>query len=208
VGWQDGQTNADRHEYDGLTFMHRRVDENGTVRAAAQQPDYQEVSMRASKSQSSLYIRSDSKAADVNIVEIVHESPGGDQKFFAVDGDGETQITNLAVGPAPLELLSDQMEVRATLEHNGLKFYDQDPNQAGDNFNMRVRGTVWMECSASSWTRGRLRKATTSQSAKGLVPMRKSSTSCEATAHGEFPPKLLQSDSRVGPTPHRVVLLF
>ena len=72
LGGQDGETDADRHLYDGLTFVHHRLDENGDARAEAQQPDYQHISLRATTDEASLYIRSDSKAANTNIVEFVH----------------------------------------------------------------------------------------------------------------------------------------
>ena len=167
LGGQDGET-ADRHEYDGLTFVHQRLDENGAARAQAQQPDYQHVAVRATTSQPSLYIRSNSKEENVNIVQFVHEPPGEDPKYFAVSGDGETQISNLVVGPAPLELLSDQMEVRATLEDTALKFYAADPNQAADNFNMKVSGA-----GLDGWFNIIMDKATASQS--NYITIRKGS---------------------------------
>ena len=87
-GAQNDQEGTDRHEYDGVTLSHQRLDANGTARADGQQTDKQMVSLRASKDQPNLFIEARAKTGNANIMEITKNSTTGTD-YLIVDADGD-----------------------------------------------------------------------------------------------------------------------
>ena len=138
-GGQNGQSAADRHTYDGVTLVgQERFDDGGSARADEQQTHKQTLFLRASPDQANIYIESRGKNNNVHMVDI--RSAGNNAVIIDKDGilaADEARVTHLTCNT--IDQVNAQEDVRFTLDDNhALKFYGQTPNQATDNYNLRL----------------------------------------------------------------------
>ena len=133
LGAQKDATGADRHKFDGLSFVHTRLDENEDERSDGEQTDLQKVTLRASKSAPSLYIEARSKDANVDILEIKKDT----SNYFIVDRNGNSFLSKAYIA-RDIDFWNSQGNIRASLDDSSLKFYTEDPNVAETNWAVRL----------------------------------------------------------------------
>jgi len=131
-GAENGETGNDRHEYDGLFMQHGRQDASGNIRPSAQQTDLQTVTLACSKDKPNLSIEARTKNPDVDIVQVFKDP----NHYFRIDGSGYTKASVLET---MLHVCTNpQGQLRATLQHDGLKFFSAHPNGNFDNWAFKL----------------------------------------------------------------------
>ena len=131
-GAENGETGNDRHEYDGLFMQHGRQDASGVIRGSADQPDFQTVALACSKDTPNLSIEARTKNPDVDIVQVFKDP----NNYFRIDGSG---FTKASVLETMIHVCTNpQGQARATLQHDGLRFFSAPPNGNFDNWAFKL----------------------------------------------------------------------